>query len=144
MAKGSTGSFSALLSPGLVKEHSVKSMPVRKGDTVIIKQGIFKDIEGKITRVDRDKSLIYVEGVTREKSDGNTKFLPIHSSKVVITKLDLDDDRRKAILERKAFKPSAEAMEKPKIKTRSRSTARRTRRAKKSEDVGEKENKDDA
>lgn len=141
MVKGlsiSGSSFSARLSPGLVKEYNVRSMPIRKGDTVIVARGIFKDIEGKITRVDREKAAVYVEGVTREKSDGNTIFVPIHSSKVIITKLNLDDDWRRDIIERKAFKPPAEAVEKPKTRTRKRSPKKTASSVEKSED------KDDA
>lgn len=145
MVKGlSSGLFSARLSPGLVKEHNVKSMPVRKGDTVIIKRGIFRDIEGKITRVDHEKAVVYVEGVTREKSDGNTIFMPVHSSKVIITKLNLDDGRRRDIIERKAFKPPEEAVEKPKTRTRRRSTKEHASDVEKSEDGEDKEDKDDA
>jgi large subunit ribosomal protein L24 len=143
MAKGLSigGSFSARLSPGLIKEYSVKSMPIRKGDTVIIKQGTFRDIEGKITRIDHEKALVYVEGVTREKSDGNTIFMPIHSSKVIITKLNLDDNRRKDVIKRKTFKPPEEVVEKPKTRIRRRSTKKRASTVKKTKD---NEDKDDA
>jgi len=143
MVKGLSigGSFSARLSQGLVKEYNVKSMPVRKGDTVIVKRGIFMDIEGKITRVDHEKAVVYVEGVTREKSDGNTIFMPIHSSKVIITKLNLDDDWRKDIIKRKAFKPPEEAVKKPKTRTRRRPTKKGALSVEKSEDD---EDKDDA
>ncbi len=146
MAKGLSvgGSFSAKLSEGLVKEYSVKSMPMRKGDTVVVKRGIFRDIEGKITRVDTERAVVYVEGVTREKSDGNTIFVPIHSSKVIITKLNLDDKRRKDILERKAFKPPEEAVEKPKTKTRRRLAKKRASSAAKSESSEEEVKDDDA
>ena len=44
---------------------------------------------------------IYIEGVTREKVDGTRVFIPIHPSKVIITKLNLDDKRRVEALERR-------------------------------------------
>jgi large subunit ribosomal protein L24 len=94
--------FSARLSADLVEEYNVRSMPIRKGDTITIMRGSFRGIEGKVTRVDRKTISIYVEGVTREKSDGNTIFIPLPPSKVMITRLNLDDDRRRDILERKA------------------------------------------
>ncbi|MEM3696664.1 MAG: 50S ribosomal protein L24 [Candidatus Bathyarchaeia archaeon] len=93
--------FAAPLSPELRKSHGVKTIPVRSGDTVRIMRGDHKGFEGKIAKVDREKYRIYVEGLTREKVDGTTTFVPIHPSKVMITRLNLDDKWRKKILERK-------------------------------------------
>ena len=93
--------FAAPVSPELRKSHGVKSIPVRSGDTVRIMRGDHKGFEGKIARVDREKYRIYVEGLTREKVDGTTTFVPIHPSKVMITRLNLDDKWRRKILERK-------------------------------------------
>ncbi|MEM3700039.1 MAG: 50S ribosomal protein L24 [Candidatus Bathyarchaeia archaeon] len=93
--------FAAPLSPELRKSHGVKTIPVRSGDTVRIMRGDHKGFEGKITKVDREKYRIYVEGLTREKVDGTTTFVPIHPSKVMITRLNLDDKWRKKILARK-------------------------------------------
>lgn len=99
--------FSAPISPELRKSHGVKTIPVRSGDTVRIMRGDHKGFEGKIARVDRDKYRIYVEGLTREKVDGTTTFVPIHPSKVMITRLNLDDKWRKKILERKKIEEAA-------------------------------------
>lgn len=93
--------FSAPLSPELRASHGIKNLPVRSGDSVRIMRGDRKGFEGKITRVDRRKYRIYVEGLTREKVDGTTIFVPMHPSKVMITRLNLDDKWRKKILERK-------------------------------------------
>jgi len=93
--------FAARLSPELRASHKAKALPVRSGDTVRIMRGDQKGFEGKITRVDRKKYRIYVEGLTREKVDGSTVFVPLHPSKVMITNLSLDDKWRKKILERK-------------------------------------------
>jgi large subunit ribosomal protein L24 len=64
-------------------------------------RGDFKGFEGKVSRVDRRKYRLFVEGVTREKVDGSTVLIPIHPSKVMITHLNLDDKWRKEILKRK-------------------------------------------
>ncbi|MBX5328446.1 50S ribosomal protein L24 [Candidatus Bathyarchaeota archaeon A05DMB-5] len=93
--------FAAPLSSELQASQKVKTLPVRSGDTVRIMRGDHKGFEGKITSVDRKKYRIYVEGLTREKVDGTTIFVPIHPSKVMITRLSLDDKWRKKILERK-------------------------------------------
>jgi len=102
--------FAAPLSPELRASHGVKTLPVRSGDSVRIMRGDRKGFEGKIARIDRKKYRIYVEGLTREKVDGTTIFVPMHPSKVMITRLNLDDKWRKKILERKkvAKKPPTE------------------------------------
>jgi len=107
--------FAALLSSDLRKSQKVRSLPVRSGDTVRVMRGDHKGFEGKVSRIDREKYRIYVEGLTREKVDGTTIFVPIHPSKVTITKLNLDDKWRKEILERKkgAKKAIEEVAEKP-------------------------------
>ncbi|MEM2767419.1 MAG: 50S ribosomal protein L24 [Candidatus Bathyarchaeia archaeon] len=106
--------FAAPLSPELRKSHGVRSLPVRSGDVVRITRGDRKGFEGKVTRVDRKKYRIYIEGLTREKVDGTTVFIPAHPSKVMITKLNLDDKWRREILEkRKAKKAVEKVVEKP-------------------------------
>lgn len=93
--------FSARLSPELRASHETKTVPARSGDSVRIMRGDFKGFEGKITRVDRKKYRIYVEGLRREKVDGTTISVSTHPSKVMITDLNLEDKWRKQILERK-------------------------------------------
>lgn len=91
----------APLSEELRKEYGIRRIRVRKGDTVMVVRGSFKGHEGKVARVSVKKTRIFIEGVTRTRADGRDVFIPLHSSKVVITKLDLSDDRRKEIIERK-------------------------------------------
>jgi large subunit ribosomal protein L24 len=93
--------FAAHLSPELRATHLVRSFPVRSGDTIRVTRGDHKGFEGKISRVDLRKYRIYLEGLTREKVDGTTVFVAVHPSKVVITRLNLDDKWRKKVLERK-------------------------------------------
>jgi large subunit ribosomal protein L24 len=108
--------FAAPLSPALKKKHGTNTVPVKKGDTVRLMRGDHKGFEGKITKVDRKKYRIFVEGVTREKADGTTIQIPIHPSKVMITNLNLDDKwrreilKRKGMLEEKVRPPAAEAV----------------------------------
>jgi large subunit ribosomal protein L24 len=93
--------MSAPLSHELTASKGAKTLPVRKGDTILIKRGDNKGFEGKVSRVDLKAYRIYIEGLTREKVDGTNIFLPIHPSKVEIRNLNLDDKWRKNILERK-------------------------------------------
>lgn len=61
-----------------------------------------------MTQVYRKKWVVHVERVTREKSNGATVPLPVHPSNVVITKLKLDQDRKK-IISRKSGKAAKES-----------------------------------
>lgn len=75
-------------------------------------RGDRKGSEGKITRVDRKKYRIFIEGITREKVDGTAVQLPIHPSKVMITNLNMDDKWRSKSLKvegpKEAEKPAKE------------------------------------
>lgn len=93
--------MSAHLAPDLVKSHGIKSLPVRKGDTVRIMRGDHQGFEGKISTVDLANFRIFLEGLTREKVDGTVIFVPVHPSKVLIKSLNLDDKWRKRTLQRK-------------------------------------------
>jgi len=92
--------MSAPLSNELQKKYNVRSVPIRKDDEVQVVRGTFKNRDGKVTQVYRKKYIIHVERISREKNNGATVMLGIDPSKVVITKLHLDPDR-KALLERK-------------------------------------------
>ena len=93
--------LSAPLSSGLQSRHEVKSLPVRKGDTVRIVRGDFTGIEGKVTEVDRTRHRLYVEGVTRDKVSGTSTKMTVHASKVQITNLSLDDRWRSKSIEKR-------------------------------------------
>lgn len=94
-----------LMSSHLTKElrdkHNVRSMPIRKGDEVIVVRGQNKSHSGKVIAVYRKRFCIHIERYTKEKSNGQTVPVPVHPSNVFITKLKMNDDR-KNLLERKA------------------------------------------
>ncbi|KAI6118825.1 ribosomal protein L24 [Pisolithus croceorrhizus] len=92
--------MSSPLAKDLRTKYSVRSLPIRKDDEVRIVRGKYKDREGKVTQVYRKKWVIYVDRVQRDKSNGASVPIGIHPSKVVITTIKLDKDRR-AILDRK-------------------------------------------
>ncbi len=77
-------------------------------------RGDRKGFEGKVSRVDRAKYRIFVEGVTRTKVDGSTIPISIHPSKAMITNLDLSDKWRKKTLERKGRMPAEKEAPPPK------------------------------
>lgn len=92
---------SAHLDSVLMKEYNVRSVPVRKGDTVKIIRGStdFKASEAKVASVDLKNCKIIVENVTIPKADGTQKPKPVDPSDVLLTKLDLSDPWRKAKLD---------------------------------------------
>ncbi|KAK2096837.1 hypothetical protein P7K49_025871 [Saguinus oedipus] len=94
--------MSSPLSKELRHKYNVRSMPIRKDDEVQVVRGHYEGQQiGKVVQVYRKKYVIYIERVQREKANGTTVHVGIHPSKVVITRLKLDKDRKK-ILERKA------------------------------------------
>jgi large subunit ribosomal protein L24 len=86
-----------------MKQTSTRSIRVIVGDTVKVLRGDegVRGVEGKVSDVDTKTGRIVVEGITMPKADGTMKARPIHSSNVIITKLDLTDPWRKEKLQRK-------------------------------------------
>lgn len=100
--------MSAPLSKELRKKHGVRSIPIRKDDEVQISRGHYKGSQtGKVVQCYRRKYVIHIERIQREKANGATVPVGIHPSKVVITKLKMDKDR-KQILDRKARSKQAD------------------------------------
>ncbi|AMD21836.1 HFL020Cp [Eremothecium sinecaudum] len=95
--------MSAPLSKELREKYQIKALPIRKEDEIRITRGSSKSQEGKITSVYRLKYAVRVDKLTKEKANGSSVQLDIHPSKVVITKLHLDKDR-KALIVRKGGK----------------------------------------
>jgi large subunit ribosomal protein L24 len=93
--------MAAPLSPELIAQRGIKSLPVRKGDSVRVVRGDHKGFDGKVSKVDLKHYRVTLEGLTREKVDGTTVFVALHPSKIMIRTLNLDDKVRKALLERK-------------------------------------------
>jgi large subunit ribosomal protein L24 len=92
---------SAHLDSTLMREYNVRSVPVRKGDTVKVIRGS-KDIKGsenKVASIDLKKYKIIIENITIPKADGTQTERPVDPSDVIITKLDLSDSWRKRKLE---------------------------------------------
>ncbi|MEN4016962.1 MAG: 50S ribosomal protein L24 [Methanobacterium sp.] len=92
--------MSVALSKELKDQYKRRSIPVKKGDTVQVMRGDFKDHEGKVERVDLKNYRVFVEGASVQKPDGNMVYHSMHPSKLVIVELDLDDEERNEIMER--------------------------------------------
>lgn len=84
----------ANLSENLREQYGKRSMRVIKGDTVRILRGEYVGIEGKVEKVNTEKSTLSIEGVQREKIRGGNVKVQVHASNVQIISLNTDDDYR--------------------------------------------------
>ncbi|KAJ1986311.1 60S ribosomal protein L26A [Coemansia spiralis] len=93
--------MSAPLSKDLRKKYEVRSIPIVKGDEVVVSRGQYKGREGKVVAVYRKKWVIHIERLVREKVNGASAPVPVHPSNVTVNTLKLTKDRED-ILKRKA------------------------------------------
>ena len=84
----------AHLSKELREKYKRRSVSLRKGDTVKIMAGKFKDKTGKVTKVLLKTSKILVEGIQVKKQDGSKSDVKLVPCKMQIIQLNLDDKRR--------------------------------------------------
>jgi len=94
----------AILDKTLRKTYGKRSLPVKKGDEVLIMRGQFKGKTGTVSKVDLKKLKIYIEGIKMKKATGQEVEVPIDPSNVKIVKLNLDDRMRLKFIERKKNK----------------------------------------
>lgn len=92
--------ISSHLEEKLLLKYDKRSVPVVKGDTVRVMRGAFRGHEDKVAKVIVKKRHLEIEGLMMAKADGNKIAKPIHSSNVIITKLNLTDKWRRRKLER--------------------------------------------
>ena len=92
--------LSVHLSENLRQRYGKRSMPVRKGDEVLILRGDAYGTRGVVERVDLGMLKVFIDGVKSKKSDGSEVMRPIRPSNLIITRLSLDDKRRQAVMER--------------------------------------------
>ncbi len=97
------------LSEKLREKYGIRSVSVRKGDTVKILRGVFAGNEGKVIETHRRSQRVTVEGVTREKVSGEQTRVPVHVSKITVTSLDMGDRWRSEKLEKKPEEPKESA-----------------------------------
>jgi large subunit ribosomal protein L24 len=84
----------ANLSENLREQYSKRSMRVIKGDTVRILRGEYVGIEGKVEKVNTERSTLSIEGVQREKIRGGNVKVQIHASNIQIISVNTDDKYR--------------------------------------------------
>ncbi|MDO8459843.1 MAG: 50S ribosomal protein L24 [Nanoarchaeota archaeon] len=105
--------LSAHLSKELRKKYGKRSLPLRKGDDVLVMRGSFKKKKGKLAIINLKNTKVAIEGIQRTKKDGTKVNVYFHPSILQIQSLNLDD--RKRISESQP-KPSTQKTEKVKDK----------------------------
>ena len=86
--------LSAHLSAEIRKKYGKRSVPLRKGDEVLIMRGSFKKRKGKIAEVNVKKSRVVIENINRSKKDGTKVNVYFNPSNLVIQSLNLEDSKR--------------------------------------------------
>jgi len=92
--------LSAHLSVDLRRQYGRRSFPLRKGDEVVVQRGKFKGTKGEVTSLDLSKNKVHVDGVNIKKVDGSEAAKPIQPSNLIITKVNLDDKKRRMAMDR--------------------------------------------
>jgi large subunit ribosomal protein L24 len=92
--------LSAHLSKDLRTKYGKRSVPVRKGDEVLVMRGNFKKKKAKITGVNLKRGKVFLENIQRTKKDGSKVNVPFYPSNLMITSLALEDKERIALLNR--------------------------------------------
>ena len=108
----------ARLSDELTRQYGRRSLPVRKGDEIMVMRGSPRGMKGTVERIDLKRVKVYVDGITAKKVDGSEVMKPLRPSNLMITKANAGDKKRQAVLDRTARRPGetrpGAADEKPK------------------------------
>ena len=92
--------LSAHLSKELRTQIKRRSLPVRKGDTVVILRGEHKKKEDKIFKVDLKGERVYLEALRGRKVSGEEIRIPFNTSNLLLKELSAEDKERQAIFKR--------------------------------------------
>jgi large subunit ribosomal protein L24 len=82
------------LSKELRKKYGKRSLPLRKGDEVLVMRGGFSKKKGKILEVNLKRLRVTVESLTRKKIDGTKVNVYLNPSNLQIQSLNLEDNKR--------------------------------------------------
>lgn len=103
--------LSGHLSKSLREQFHTRSLPLRKGDTVVVTRGKWKKKTGKIIGILYRIQKVTIEKLTRKKSDGKEIAVKIPASKIMVTELDTKDSKRFQNKPEKAKKQAGEKKE---------------------------------
>jgi ribosomal protein uL24 len=86
------------LSRELRRRFHRRSVPLRKGDTVMVMSGSFVGREERVAKIDRRGYGVTLDNVTLKTGESKLKPLQIKTSHLVLTKLNLADAWRRRTL----------------------------------------------
>lgn len=81
------------LSAELRRRHHTRSVRVVPGDSVTITRGAYREVEGKVEKVEPGRGVV-VSGTKKEKTAGQKFDYYVHPSNLIVTSLNTDDRRR--------------------------------------------------
>lgn len=83
------------LSEELLLKYNVRATPVVSGDEVRVLRGGHRGHTGKVIEIRTKDRKVVVEGVSVKKADGTDVARPVDASNLLITRLNLEDKRRR-------------------------------------------------
>ena len=86
--------LNANLSKELRKKYGKRSLPLRKGDEVLVMRGSFKKKKAKIASVELKRTRVSLENIQRTKKDGTKVNVWFAPSSLQLVSLTLDDKKR--------------------------------------------------
>lgn len=98
--------LNAHLSKPLREKYGKRSLPLKKGDEVLVMRGSFVKKKAKISSIQAKRTRVILEGIQRSKKDGTKVNVFFHPSSLQIQTLNLEDKKRFAILEKNKPKES--------------------------------------
>ncbi len=114
--------LSSHLSKILRQKYGKRSVPVRKGDEVLVMRGSFKKKRAKVTSVDLKNNVVTLEGIQRSKKDGTKVNVYFKPHILSIQTLSLEDRKRTVALERKSKSSTPTSKSTSQSKTVSKTT----------------------
>lgn len=91
--------IAAPLKPKLREEHGKRRAPIREGDKVKVKRGDHKGRTGEVKNVNLKKYKITIEDIEKETKAGERINIQFSPSNLMITNLNLEDEKRKKKIE---------------------------------------------
>ena len=99
---------SAHLSKELRASLGTRSIPLRKGDKVVVLRGKYAGQTSKVSSIDLKSCVVYLEDIKRRTARGTEVHVPFHASNLVATDIVMEDPKRKEMIERKKSKGKIE------------------------------------
>mmetsp|Transcript_47760 Transcript_47760/g.112716 ORF Transcript_47760/g.112716 Transcript_47760/m.112716 type:complete len:130 (-) Transcript_47760:1896-2285(-) len=96
------------LSKNLREKYKLKSIPIRKDDTVRIVRGDQKGKSGKVMQCQRKNFKVLIEKITYNKKNNLNSYIPLTPSNLVIENLSMTNERKLLISKKKKYSPENE------------------------------------